>query len=111
MWATRSSHRTHRWRAGAAVLAAAGLLALGLEAPGASAADGDSPVEAAAAQLKSQGIPYTTVNLDDSGRPAICNQHQEQFRVLARGIVERLTHGAGPVETCWTATHLRGAGL
>ncbi|MCX5242493.1 hypothetical protein OG824_45580 [Streptomyces prunicolor] len=78
------AHGTRGWRTAAAVLAAAGLLVLGLEAPGASAADepridlkvlvvdnGDSPVEAIAAQLKSEGIPYTTVNLNDSGRPTI----------------------------------------
>ncbi|MGW3109429.1 hypothetical protein [Streptomyces sp. NPDC001100] len=75
---------THRWRAGASVLAAAGLLVLGLRAPAVSAAgeprtdlavlvvdNGDGPVEAVAAQLKSEGVPYTTVNLNDSGRPTI----------------------------------------
>ncbi|MFD5079290.1 hypothetical protein [Streptomyces sp. NPDC058371] len=74
----------HRWRDAAAVLAAAGLLVLGLGAPGASAApapridlkvlvvdNGDSPVEAITAELRNTGIPYTTVELDDSGRPTI----------------------------------------
>ena len=75
------ARRAHRWRAGATVLAAAGLLVPGLRAPAVSAADkprtdldvlvvdnGDSPVEAVAAQLKSEGVPYTTVNPNDSGR-------------------------------------------
>ncbi|WP_327716661.1 hypothetical protein OG381_15355 [Streptomyces sp. NBC_00490] len=74
----------HRRRAAAAVLTAAGLLALGLGAPGAAAAatpridlkvlvvdNGDSPVQAITAQLKSTGIPYTTVSLNDANRPAI----------------------------------------
>ena len=74
----------HRWRNAAAVIAAAGLLSLGLGAPGASAAEepridlkvlvvdnGDSPVEAITEELRTTGIPYTTVDLNDSGRPAI----------------------------------------
>ena len=74
----------HRWRNSAAVLAAAGLLALGLGVPGAAAAaqpridlrvlvvdNGDSPVRAITAQLKSTGIPYTTIDLNDANRPAI----------------------------------------
>jgi len=80
-------HRAHRWRAAAVVLAAAGLLALGLGAPGASAAEepridlkvlvvdnsenGDSPVEAITAQLRSTGVPYTTVDLNDASRATI----------------------------------------
>ncbi|MET9967840.1 hypothetical protein ABZZ80_18400 [Streptomyces sp. NPDC006356] len=74
----------HRWRNPAAVLAATGLLALGLSAPGAAAAgepridlrvlvvdNGDSPVRAITAQLRSTGIPYTTVDLNDANRPTI----------------------------------------
>ncbi|MFF7165077.1 hypothetical protein ACFZBP_27540 [Streptomyces sp. NPDC008086] len=74
----------HRWRNSAAVVAATGLLALGLGVPGATAAaqpridlrvlvvdNGDSPVRAIIAQLKSTGIPYTTVDLNDANRPAI----------------------------------------
>src|SRR5262245_49476008 len=76
--------RPHKWRETAAVLAAAGLITLGLAAPGASAAvepridlrvlvvdNGDSPVQAITAQLRSTGIPYTTVRLGDPGRPTI----------------------------------------
>ncbi|MEV6960448.1 hypothetical protein AB0M97_14865 [Streptomyces sp. NPDC051207] len=84
------AHRAHRWnvlgrtRGPAVVLTAAGLLALGLGAPGASAAEtprvdlrvlvvdnGDSSVGAITAQLRSTGVPYTTVDLGDPGRPAV----------------------------------------
>jgi hypothetical protein len=74
----------HRWRNTAAGLTTAGLLAAGLGAPGAAAAttpridlkvlvvdNGDSPVAAIAAELKNTGIPYTTVNLNDSVRPTV----------------------------------------
>ncbi|MFF1703651.1 hypothetical protein [Streptomyces sp. NPDC058252] len=74
----------HRWRTTAAVSAAAGLLLLGLGAPGASAAttpridlkvlvvdNGAGQVGAVTAELKSTGIPYTTVDLGDTGRPTI----------------------------------------
>ncbi|MFE7895204.1 hypothetical protein [Streptomyces sp. NPDC057412] len=78
------AQRAHRWRETAAVSAAAGLLALGLGVPGASAAaeprvdlkvlvvdDGGSAVQAITAQLRSTGIPYTTVNLNDTNRPSV----------------------------------------
>jgi hypothetical protein len=78
------AHRARRWRAAAVTATAAGMITLGLAAPGASAAtdpridlrvlvvdDGAGPVGAITAQLRSEGIPYTTVRLDDSGRPAI----------------------------------------
>ncbi|MFE5888832.1 hypothetical protein ACFQ6E_07835 [Streptomyces sp. NPDC056462] len=74
----------HRWRNTAAVLAAAGLLSLGLGVPGAAAAgepridlrvlvvdNGDAPVQAITAQLRSTGIPYTTVDLTDADRPTV----------------------------------------
>ncbi|MFH8768247.1 hypothetical protein [Streptomyces sp. NPDC017958] len=73
------AHRTQRWRAPAVTATAAGLIARGLAAPPASAAtdprvdlrvlvvdDGGSPVGAITAQLRSEGIPYTTVDLGDS---------------------------------------------
>ncbi|MFD5573203.1 hypothetical protein [Streptomyces cadmiisoli] len=76
--------RVRRWRETAAVLAAAGLITLGVSAPGVSAApqpridlrvlvvdDGDGPVGAIAAQLRSTGIPYTSVRLDDPNRPTV----------------------------------------
>ncbi|MDG9716152.1 hypothetical protein [Streptomyces sp. DH24] len=84
------AHRAHRWtrltrpRGPAAVLTAAGLLALGPGAPGASAAEtprvdlrvlvvdnGDSSVGAITDRLRSTGVPYTTVDLTDPGRPAV----------------------------------------
>ncbi|MFI2436915.1 hypothetical protein [Streptomyces sp. NPDC018693] len=79
------AHGRSRGRRAAAVAAATGLLtALGVGAPGASAAgepridlrvlvvdNGDSPVQAITAQLRSSGIPYTTVNLNDPNRPTV----------------------------------------
>ncbi|MFC5220374.1 hypothetical protein [Streptomyces coerulescens] len=78
------AHTAHRWRNAAAVAAAAGLLTLGLSVPGAAAAveprvdlrvlvvdNGDSAVRAITDQLKSTGIPYTTVDLNAANRPTI----------------------------------------
>lgn len=78
-------HRAHGWRDVAAVIAATGLLTAGPGGtPGASAApvpridlkvlvvdNGDSPVQAITAELKSDGIPYTRLDLDDPGRPIV----------------------------------------
>ncbi|MFJ7148090.1 hypothetical protein ACIQVT_07800 [Streptomyces sp. NPDC100445] len=78
------SHRAHRRRAAGVTVTAAGLLTLGLAAPGASAAveprvdlrvlvvdDGAGPAGAITAQLRSEGVPYTVLDLADSGRPTI----------------------------------------
>ncbi|MGC9544296.1 hypothetical protein [Streptomyces sp. UG1] len=78
------AHTARRWRNAAAAVTAAGLLALGQGTPGAAAAaepridlrvlvvdNGDSPVRAITAQLRSTGIPYTTVDLNDTDRPTI----------------------------------------
>ncbi|WP_225822667.1 hypothetical protein [Streptomyces naphthomycinicus] len=78
------AHRACRWRAAGVTGSAVCLIALGLAAPGASAAtdprvdlrvlvvdDGAGPVGAITARLKSEGIPYTEVDLDDSARPTI----------------------------------------
>ena len=82
------AHRARRWRKATnatAFVAAAGLTALSLgAAPGASAAatpridlrvlvvdNGDSPVQAITAQLRSTGIPYTTIDLNDANRPTV----------------------------------------
>ncbi|MFI8187862.1 hypothetical protein ACIF8T_03495 [Streptomyces sp. NPDC085946] len=78
------AQRARGGRRAAVAGTAASLLALGLGAPGASAAgepridlrvlvvdDGGSPVRAITAQLRSTGIPYTTVDLGDPGRPAV----------------------------------------
>ncbi|BBC37108.1 uncharacterized protein SGFS_084020 [Streptomyces graminofaciens] len=64
--------------------AAAGLLSVGLGVPGATAAgepridlkvlvvdNGDSSVQAITTELKNTGIPYTRIDLNDSGRPKI----------------------------------------
>ncbi|WP_043500222.1 hypothetical protein [Streptomyces glaucescens] len=68
----------------AAVLAAAALMTLGPGVPGASAAavpridlrvlvvdNGDSSVDAVTAELRSTGIPYTRLDLNDPDRPAV----------------------------------------
>ncbi|MFE6284141.1 hypothetical protein [Streptomyces sp. NPDC057877] len=82
--AHRARGRGHT-RGLAAVAAAAGLLAAGLGAPGSATAaaqpridlrvlvvdDGDSPVQAITAQLRSTGVPYTAVRLTDPDRPAV----------------------------------------
>ncbi|MBV2353616.1 hypothetical protein KUM39_04450 [Streptomyces sp. J2-1] len=78
------AHRVRRLRAPAVTAAAAGLVALGLAAPPASAAtdpridlrvlvvdDGGPSVGAIAARLKGEGVPYTTVDLTDSVRPTV----------------------------------------
>ncbi|MFC9681776.1 hypothetical protein [Streptomyces sp. NPDC056948] len=78
------AQRARRWRNTAAAMTAAGMITAGAVAPGAAAAEepridlkvlvvdnGDSPVKAVTAQLRSTGVPYTTVDLDDSGRPEI----------------------------------------
>jgi hypothetical protein len=78
------AHSAHTWRNTATAVAVTGLLAVGLGAPQASAAatpridlrvlvvdNGDSAVRAIAAQLKSTGIPYTTLDLTDPNRPAV----------------------------------------
>ncbi|MFI9805126.1 hypothetical protein ACIHEJ_12285 [Streptomyces sp. NPDC052301] len=78
------THRAHRWRTAGVTATAAGMLTLGLAAPGASAAtdpridlrvlvvdDGAGPVGAITAQLKSEGIPYTRIDLGDSARPTV----------------------------------------
>ncbi|MEU2748784.1 hypothetical protein ABZ613_21430 [Streptomyces collinus] len=62
-----------------AAMTVAGMITAGATAPGATAAEapridlkvlvadnGDSPVKAVTAQLRSTGIPYTTVGLNDS---------------------------------------------
>ncbi|MFF6954220.1 hypothetical protein ACFZAD_37030 [Streptomyces iakyrus] len=78
------AQRARGWRRTAAAMTAAGMITAGATAPGAAAAEapridlkvlvvdnGDSPVKAVTAQLRSTGIPYTTVDLNDSGRPRI----------------------------------------
>ncbi|MFD5478160.1 hypothetical protein [Streptomyces hawaiiensis] len=78
------AQRARGWRNTAAAMTAAGMITAGVTAPGAAAAEepridlkvlvvdnGDSPVKAVTAELKSTGVPYTTIDLNDSGRPKI----------------------------------------
>ncbi|WP_439333449.1 hypothetical protein [Streptomyces cahuitamycinicus] len=78
------AQRARGWRRTAAAMTAAGMITAGATAPGAAAAEepridlkvlvvdnGDSPVKAVTAQLRSTGVPYTTIDLNDSGRPRI----------------------------------------
>ncbi|MFF6784794.1 hypothetical protein [Streptomyces sp. NPDC012510] len=78
------AHSVPGWRTAAAVVATTSLLVAGLGIPAASAAgtprvdlrvlvvdNGDSPVQAIAAELKSTGVPYTRVDLTDADRPTI----------------------------------------
>ncbi|MGW0615187.1 hypothetical protein [Streptomyces sp. NPDC002788] len=78
------AQRARRWRNTAAAMTAAGMITSGAAAPGAAAAEepridlkvlvvdnGDSPVKAVTAQLKNTGVPYTTIDLNDAGRPKI----------------------------------------
>lgn len=127
------AHRAHahRWRTTAAVLTAAGLMALGLGIPGASAAEepridlrvlvvdnGDSPVQAITAQLKSTGIPYTRVNLNDADRPAITDTFLSDTvdgtpRAKYQGVVlpNEAPFGAGSAEQTALETYERTYGI
>ncbi|MDQ1044831.1 hypothetical protein [Streptomyces sp. V4I2] len=127
------AHRAHAhsWRTTAAVLTAAGLMALGLGIPGASAAEepridlrvlvvdnGDSPVQAITAQLKSTGIPYTTVNLNDADRPAITDTFLSDTvggtpRAKYQGVVlpNEAPFGAGSAEQTALETYERTYGI
>ncbi|TVZ99452.1 hypothetical protein FB157_101469 [Streptomyces sp. BK340] len=125
------AHRVRRWRAPAVTATAAGLIALGLAAPPASAAtdpridlrvlvvdDGGSSVGAITAQLRSEGIPYTTVDLDDSGRPAITDTFLSDTlggrpRAKFQGVVlpNEAPFGAGSAEQTALETYERTYGI
>jgi hypothetical protein len=112
------AQHARRWRETAAAITATALVALGPGAPGASAAEepridlkvlvvdnGDSSVRAIAAQLKSTGIPYTTVNLNDPGRPAVTESFLSDTvngrpRAKYQGVVlpDEAPFGAGSAE-------------
>ncbi|MEU3826791.1 hypothetical protein [Streptomyces sp. SID161] len=124
-------HRTRRWRAAGVTVTAAGLTALGLAAPPASAAteprvdlrvlvvdDGAGPVGAITAQLKSEGVPYTTVDLDDSGRPTITSAFLGDTvggrpRARFQGVVlpNEAPFGAGSAEQTALETYERTYGI
>ncbi|QOV38845.1 hypothetical protein IM697_10965 [Streptomyces ferrugineus] len=125
------AHTAHRWRNAAAVLTAAGLLALGPAAPGAAAAgepridlrvlvvdNGDSPVRAIAAQLESTGIPYTTVDLNDADRPTITDTFLSDTvngvpRARFQGVVlpNETPFGAGSAEQTALESYERTYGI
>ncbi|CAL9600709.1 hypothetical protein SUDANB105_05418 [Streptomyces sp. enrichment culture] len=123
--------RVRRRRETVAVLTAAGLMTLGLGVPGASAAvepridlrvlvvdNGDSSVEAITAQLESTGIPYTTLDLNDPGRPAVTEAFLSDTvngrpRARFQGIVlpHEAPFGAGSAEQTALETYERTYGV
>ncbi|MFD3590727.1 hypothetical protein [Streptomyces sp. NPDC058683] len=125
------AHRTHRWRTTAIATTAAGLITLGLGAPGASAAtapridlrvlvvdNGDSPVAAITAQLRSEGVPYTTVKLNDPGRPVITGAFLGDTvngtpRAKFQGVVlpDEAPFGAGSAEQTALETYEKTYGI
>lgn len=119
-------------RNGVAALTAASLLTLGLAtAPSAVAAqvpridlkvlvvdNGDSPVQAIIAQLKSTGIPYTTVDLNDANRPTITDAFLSDTvngtpRAKYQGVVlpNEAPFGAGSAEQTTLETYERTYGI
>ncbi|MGW3411748.1 hypothetical protein [Streptomyces sp. NPDC000888] len=120
-----------RWRRSSAVLAAAGLLALGLGAPGASAAttpridlkvlvvdNGVGQVGAITAELKNTGIPYTLVDLGAPGRPTIDAAFLSDTvngtpRAKYQGVVlpNEAPFGLGPAEQTALETYERTYGI
>ncbi|MGY1582604.1 hypothetical protein [Streptomyces sp. MN13] len=120
-----------RRRETVAVLTAAGLMTLGLGVPGASAAvepridlkvlvvdNGDGSVEAVTAQLESTGIPYTTLDLNDPGRPAVTEAFLSDTvngrpRAKFQGVVlpNEAPFGAGSAEQAALETYERTYGV
>lgn len=125
------AQRARSWKSAAVGLAAAGMLALGLGVPGASAAEepridlrvlvvdnGDSPVEAITEELKSTGIPYTTVDLDEADRPTIDEAFLSDTvdgvpRARYQGVVlpNEAPFGAGSAEQTALETYERTFGI
>jgi len=115
----------------AATLTAAGLLALGVAVPTATAAaepridlkvlvvdDGDSPVQAITAELKSTGIPFTRVDLRAANRPAInaaflSDTVQGVPRAKYQGVVlpNEAPFGAGSAEQTALETYEKSFGI
>ncbi|MCK8432230.1 hypothetical protein G3I77_04060 [Streptomyces sp. D2-8] len=112
-------------------MTAAGMITAGAAAPGAAAAtepridlkvlvvdNGDSPVKAVTAQLKSTGIPYTTIDLNDSGRPRITASFLSDTvsgrpRAKYQGVVlpNEAPFGAGSAEQTALETYERTYGI
>ncbi|MEU1517745.1 hypothetical protein ABZ490_37325 [Streptomyces sp. NPDC005811] len=129
------AQRAHMWRNAknaAAFMAAAGLTALSLgAAPGATAAgepridlrvlvvdNGDTPVQAITAQLKSTGIPYTVVDLNSASRPTInaaflADTVNGTARAKFQGVVlpNEAPFGAGSAEQTALETYERTYGI
>ncbi|GAA3237177.1 hypothetical protein GCM10020256_56460 [Streptomyces thermocoprophilus] len=121
----------HRTKTAAAPAGGGGLTALCLGVPGAAAAtqpridlkvlvvdNGDSSVQAIAAQLRSTGIPYTTVNLNDPGRPVIdaaflADTVSGTPRARYQGVVlpNEAPFGAGSAEQTALETYERTYGI
>ncbi|MFJ4683234.1 hypothetical protein [Streptomyces sp. NPDC088789] len=107
------------------------LTALGTAAPGASAApppridlkvlvvdDGDGPVRAITEQLRSTGVPYTTVDLTDPGRPVLDAAFLSDTvngtpRAKYQGVVlpDEAPFGAGSAEQSALETYERTYGI
>ncbi|MFG3722369.1 hypothetical protein ACGF8D_31720 [Streptomyces massasporeus] len=125
------AQRARSWRRTAAAVTAAGMITAGATAPGAAAAEepridlkvlvvdnGDSTVKAVTAQLKSTGIPYTTVDLGDSGRPTITAAFLSDTvsgrpRARFQGVVlpNEAPFGAGSAEQTALETYERTYGI
>ncbi|MGA5363872.1 hypothetical protein [Streptomyces purpurascens] len=125
------AQRARRWRNTAAAMTAAGMITAGAVAPGAAAAEepridlkvlvvdnGDSPVKAVTAQLRSTGVPYTTVDLNDSGRPKITESFLSDTvngrpRAKYQGVVlpNEAPFGAGSAEQTALETYERTYGI
>ncbi|MEU6182528.1 hypothetical protein [Streptomyces coeruleorubidus] len=125
------AQRARRWRNTAAAVTAAGMITAGAVAPGAAAAEepridlkvlvvdnGDSPVRAVTAQLKSTGVPYTTVDLNDADRPKITESFLSDTvngrpRAKYQGVVlpNESPFGAGSAEQTALETYERTYGI
>uniref|UniRef100_UPI0031E41193 hypothetical protein n=1 Tax=Streptomyces hawaiiensis TaxID=67305 RepID=UPI0031E41193 len=125
------AQRARRWRKTAAAVTAAGMITAGAAAPGAAAAEdpridlkvlvvdnGDSPVKAVTAQLRNTGVPYTTIDLNDSGRPKITAAFLSDTvsgrpRARFQGVVlpDEAPFGAGSAEQTALETYERTYGI
>ncbi|MGA5141917.1 hypothetical protein [Streptomyces azureus] len=125
------AQRARRWRNTAAAVTAAGMITAGAVAPGAATAEepridlkvlvvdnGDSPVRAVTARLKSTGVPYTTIDLNDADRPEITESFLSDTvngrpRAKYQGVVlpNESPFGAGSAEQTALETYERTYGI
>jgi hypothetical protein len=125
------AQRARGWRSTAAAVTVAGMITAGAVAPGAAAAEepridlkvlvvdnGDSPVRAVTAQLRSTGVPYTTIDLNDAGRPKITESFLSDTvngspRAKYQGVVlpNESPFGAGSAEQAALETYERTYGI